>query len=112
MVKFVVDSAVFKTTLEHPSHIERGGAVRFRAQFEHVKDGLADPTGLTAKLYDHGETLVATLTATKESQGVYYADYTVSATQATGPHLVEWQGTNNSLTLRARAGFKIVKTVM
>lgn len=108
--KKLKDSGVLKVTTENPEFVERGHAGRFQVIFEHVNDGLIDPTTPTLKTYE-GSTLKDTLTPTKDSTGIYYFDYSIPATAGTGPWIAEWSGTYVGLTILVRATFEVVRSV-
>lgn len=108
--KVVTESGVFLVTTEQPAIVERGHAGRFQAQFEHLNDGLIDPTTPTLKIYE-AETLKATPTLTNDSPGIYFADYTVPTTDKVGRQIAEWTGTYSGLSLQVRRPFRVVRTV-
>jgi hypothetical protein len=108
--KVVTESGAFLITTEQPAILERGHAGRFQAQFEHLHDGLITPTSPALKIYE-GETLKATPTLTNDSTGIYFADYTVPATDKVGRQIAEWTGAYSGLSIQVRKGFRVVRTV-
>ena len=107
-----VRSVAFTVTMELPKFVERGHTARFRATFEHVKDGLIDPSGLMVKFFDSGDTQLGTnQTPTKESKGIYYLDFNIAPSTSLGPYVVEWSGAHSSLNILARAPFFVKRTV-
>ncbi|MCL4436142.1 MAG: hypothetical protein M1503_10170 [Thaumarchaeota archaeon] len=99
-----VSSGVFTVTVENPRYVDLDNTARLQARFEHVNDGLVDPSSPTLKIYDSSVTLKDTITPTKDAQGEYYTDYSfVSATYGTGPYMVEWSGTYGGKSILARS---------
>lgn len=105
-------SGVFTVTVENTKYVERGNTARLQARFEHVKEGLIDPSSPALKIYDGRNVLKATVTPTKDSTGEYYADYTFDAsTYDVGPYVAEWSGTYGGKTVLARATVNVKRTV-
>ena len=82
--------------------IHKGDTIRLKASFYTFADVLADPTSVTAKVYDKNHVLSATLTPVNESTGVYHADYT---TVLEGTFSYEFAGTLESKTILSRSTF-------
>jgi hypothetical protein len=84
-------------TLTAPDQIEAGGTIRFSAFFLSMKDGAFNPNSLQVKIYEGVQraTTLATITPTQDDKGIgsYFADFTVSSTQGTGPIYATWTGT-------------------
>ena len=109
---------LFEIRLRCPKQIEAGGTIRFSVRFLHERDGPVAITGLAAKLYEGVQraTLIATLTIYSDIYGTgsYFADYTISSTQGSGPLYVIWSGTYQSigtstaLEVQATQVFKVV----
>ena len=82
--------------------IHKGDTIRLKASFYTFAGDLANPSAVTAKVYDANHVLSATLVATYESTGVYYADYT---TVLEGNFSYEFAGTLESKTILSRSTF-------
>lgn len=104
-------SGVFIITTENPKYAELGTTIRLRAKFEKVEEGLIDPSSLTLRICEDGD-VKATLSATRESKGVYYADHTLDETvYKVGSYVAEWSCSYEGKELLVRAPFNVKRTV-
>jgi len=85
--------------------VHKGDTIRLKASFYTFAGVLADPTTVTYTVYDDAETVVTTGNATKETTGVYYADYT---TTVRGTFSYEFSGTLESKSILSRDYFAVI----
>ena len=99
-----MSSGVFTVTVENPRYVDLDNTARLQARFEHVNDGLIDPSSPALKIYDSSGALRETVTPVKDAQGEYYADYSFSAaTYGAGPYMVEWSGSYGGKSILSRS---------
>jgi hypothetical protein len=85
--------------------VHKGDTVRLKASFYTFAGVLADPTTVSYTVYDDAETVIVTGTASKESTGVYYYDYT---TTVRGVFSYEFNGTLETKTILSRDYFAVI----
>lgn len=81
-----------------------GDTIRLKASFSTFAGVAADPLTTTCKIYDTWKKVLVTATATNESVGVYYYDYT---TTTEGIFTYEFSGALESKTILARDTFTV-----
>jgi len=82
----------------------KGDTIRLKASFYTFAGVLADPSAVTYTVYDSDRDVVVTGTATKESTGVFYYDYT---TTDVGDYTFEFSGTLETKTILSRDEFSV-----
>jgi uncharacterized protein YfaS (alpha-2-macroglobulin family) len=77
--------------------VYRGSTVRIKNTITDFNGNLVDPDSQTITIYDSNNTQKQQFTsATQESTGVYYVDYTIPSDGATGSWKVVWQITKGT----------------
>lgn len=92
------------------SRYHKGDTIRLKATFYTFAGVLADPTGVTVKIYNEARQVVdqaSGASITNPSVGVYYYDYT---TDAEGEFTYEFSGLGEGTTILRRGVF-VVKFV-
>jgi hypothetical protein len=82
----------------------KGDTIRLKASFYTFAGVLADPSTVTCTIYDSGGVVVTTGSATKETTGVFYYDYT---TTTKGDFSFEFTGTLETKPILSRDYFSV-----
>jgi hypothetical protein len=82
-----------------PPSLDRGTAIRIRAEIRDSNDALSNPDSITCQILNPaGTTYLSATSMTLSSVGVYLFDKQTSETDASGLYTVIIRATTNSLT--------------
>ncbi len=86
-----------------------GDTTRFLATVRDFAGNLSDPTSAGFIVYDQLKTVVASLSAVKDSTGQYHTDWPIPMNQVPGWYIVEFFGQFSPTDInRTRARFQII----